>query len=106
MIRTVEQVSRKIYHRESCKNAFLHGFQKSLFDCRIEAFRHTAANDALRKGQALGFAGRERDLDMPVLTAAARLLLVLALDLYALLDGLAVRNARFHKLHACTIARL
>ena len=94
MVAAVQQGRLQADHRVARQHALLDAFLEALFDRREEVLRDRAADDLLFEDQPVGIAGLELDDDVAVLAVAARLLLMLALDLDRLADGLAVGDGR------------
>ncbi len=77
------------------------GFLDAFFHCRKIILRHGAADyDLIKFIRFFQIAGRlKRHLDMPVLSMAAGLLLILVFHIRFLADGFAERNFWFGKFH-------
>ena len=96
MIGAVHQGGLESYHRISCQRALLHALLDSLLNRREVVLRNRAAEHSLLEdvGSLQIAGGLELHLDVAVLAVSAGLLLVLALDLHFLLEGLAERKFR------------
>ena len=68
MVRAVVKVSGKVNYGIAGKYALLHTFAKSLLYCREEVLRNCAAEYRLGECKTFVFSGRERDLNVAVLT--------------------------------------
>lgn len=94
MIRAV--VKSRLYadHRVAGKYALLDAVAQTLFNCGEEVLRHGAADNFLGENEIVALAGLEADEHIAELAVSAGLLLVSALNLDLLADGLSVCNLR------------
>ena len=89
------EVQRRLQEddRVACQNALADAVAQALFNRRDKVLRHAAADGLVREDHLFGFGLRlKADVDVAELAVAAGLLLVTAVDLDLLLDGLAVRD--------------
>ena len=94
MVAAVQQGGFQADHGITGQHALLSGKADALFNSREEVLRHAAAEHLLFEDDLLAVAGLEVDDDIAELAVAAGLLLVTALLLAGLADGLAVSDTR------------
>ena len=95
VVRAVVQHGGQAHHRIARQGALLDALPQALLHGGEEALGHRAAHHALAEFQALAVAGGELDPHVAELAVAAGLLLVPALDLHSLADGLPVGDLGF-----------
>ena len=94
MIRAIVKSSFQTDHRVACKHALFNAVAQTLFNCGEEVLRHGAADNFLGENEIVALAGLEADEHIAELTVSAGLLLVSALNLDLLADGLSVCDLR------------
>ena len=95
MIAAVVELGAQARHREARQNALDEVLAQALFDRRNEVARHRAADDCIDELEIRArLGGGELNPHVAELAVAAALLLVAALHLNRLADGLAVGNLR------------
>ena len=93
MVAAVQQGGLQADHRITGQHALFGGKADTLFDGREEILGDAAAEDLFLKDDLLAVAGLEVDDDIAELAMTAGLLLMAALLLAGLADGLAVGDA-------------
>ena len=93
MVAAVQQGGLQADHRITGQHTLFCGQTNALFNGREEVLRDTAAEDLFLKDDLLAVAGLEVDDDIAELAMTAGLLLMTALLLAGLADGLAVGDA-------------
>ncbi len=108
MVAAIQQGSLQADHRITGQHALFGGKADTLFHSREEVLGHAAAEHLFLKHDLLAVTGLEIDDDIAELAVAAGLLLMAALLLAGLADGLTVGNARSFQtdLHAELILQL
>ena len=94
VVAAVQQGGFQADHRITGQHALLSGKADALFNSREEVLRHAAAEHLLFEDDLLAVAGLEVDDDIAELAMTAGLLLMTALLLAGLADGLAVSDTR------------
>ena len=93
VVAAIQQGSLQADHRITGQHALFGGKADTLFHCREEILGHAAAEHLFLKHDLLAVTGLEVDDDIAELAVAAGLLLMAALLLAGLADGLTVGNA-------------